>query len=70
MTPEQFDALAQMMRLRASPSREALRMVLCDGITQSAAAEQAGIPRPNVTRQVSSARRMIALARVLTAPPP
>lgn len=45
-------------------------MVLCDGLTQSAAAEQAGIPRPNVTRQVASARRMMALARVLTAPPP
>lgn len=41
-------------------------MVLCDGLTQSAAAAQAGIPRPNVTRQVTSARRIIQLAEQLT----
>lgn len=66
MTGQQFEALSQLMRLRASPSREALRMVLCDGLTQSAAAAQAGIPRPNVTRQVTSARRIIQLAEQLT----
>lgn len=61
MTSEQFDALAELMRLRQSPSREALRLVLVEGATHAAAAEQAGIPRPNVTRQVSSAKRAIAL---------
>lgn len=66
MTPEQFDALAQLMRLRKSPSREALRLVLVDGMSQSEAAAQAGILRTNVTRQVTSARRMLELARVLT----
>lgn len=66
MTPAQFDALAKLMRLRNSPSREALRMVLVDGISQSAAAFHVGIPRPNVTRQVSSAQRTIELARQLS----
>lgn len=69
MTPAQFDALAQLMRLRTSPSREALRMVLVDGITQSAAAHDAGIPASNVSRQVASARKVIALAERLAAPP-
>lgn len=66
MTPDQFDALARLMRLRASPSRWALRLVLVDGMSQSEAADQAGIPRSNVTRQVTSARRTLELARVLT----
>lgn len=61
MTNEQFDALAELMRLRQSPSREALRLVLVEGVTHAAAAGKADIPRPNVTRQVSSAKRVIAL---------
>lgn len=65
MTDDQFDALAQLMRLRDSPSREALRLVLVDGLTHSAAADRTGAPRPSVTRQVSSARRTIELARRL-----
>jgi predicted DNA-binding protein (UPF0251 family) len=72
MTPDQFTALAQLMRLRESPSREALRLVLVDGMSQYGAAQQAGIPSSNVTRQVASARRAIELARVVTqaaAPP-
>ena len=63
MTDHQFDALAQLMRLRDSASREALRLVLVEGLTHSAAAERTGAPRPSVTRQVGSARRTIALAR-------
>lgn len=61
MTNDQFDALAELMRLRQSPSREALRLVLVEGSTHAHAAEKAGIPRPNVTRQASSAKRAIAL---------
>lgn len=61
MTNEQFDALAELMRLRQSPSREALRLALVEGSTHALAAEKAGIPRSNVTRQVSSAKRVIAL---------
>jgi predicted DNA-binding protein (UPF0251 family) len=67
MTPEQFAALAQLMRLRQSPSRDALRLVLIDGMTHTAAAEQAGIPRQNVSRQVASAKRIINAARILSA---
>lgn len=61
MKNEQFEALAELMRLRQSPSRDALRLVLVEGSTHALAAEKAGIPRPNVTRQVGSAKRAIAL---------
>lgn len=66
MTREQFDALAQLMRLRQSASREALRLVLVDGLTHAAAAERAGSIRTDVTRLVSSAKRAIELARMVT----
>lgn len=66
MTPEQFEALAELMRLQQSASREALRLVLIDGLTHAAAAEQAGAIRTDVTRRVSSAKRTLELARVLT----
>mgnify|MGYP000173223323 CR=1 FL=1 len=70
MTPEQFEALAQLMRLRQSASREALRLVLVEGMTHAAAAERAGSIRTDVTQSVSSAKRAIELARVVTAPRP
>lgn len=65
MTPKQFDALAQLMRLRPSASREALRLVLVAGWTQQGAATSVGIPPSNVARQVASARRVIQAARVV-----
>ena len=70
MTPTQFEALARLMRLRESPSREALRLVLVDGISQSAAAHHVGLPPSNVSRQVASARRVLADASLATSPPP
>lgn len=67
MTPEQFSALAQLMRLRQSHSRDALRLVLIDGMTHAAAAELTGIPRQNISRQVASAKRAIEAAHILSA---
>ena len=43
-----------------------LRLVLVEGLTHAAAAEQAGCIRTDVTQLVTSARRAIELARVLT----
>ena len=53
------------MRLRQSASREALRLVLVESMTHAAAAERAGAIRTDVTRQVSSAKRAIELARTV-----
>ena len=64
VTAEQFDALAQLMRLRQSPCREALRLVLVDGLTHAAAAEQTGAIRTDVTRRVSSAKRAMRLVGI------
>lgn len=67
MRPDQFDALAQIMRLRRSPSHDALYMVLVRGYSHTLAAQQVGIPRQNVSRQVASAKRTIEAARILSA---
>lgn len=67
MTPEQFEALALLMKLRQSASRNALRLVLVDGMTHAAAASQAGAIRTDVTRQVGKAKKIIALAKLVHA---
>lgn len=65
MTDEQFNALAQLMRLRASASRDALRLVLVDGLSVPAAAQQAGVPHQAVYKLQASAQRAIEAARVV-----
>ena len=65
MTRDQFSALAQLMRLRESPSREALRLVLCDDKTPKEAEAITGTALANVYRQQASARRVIELASII-----
>lgn len=65
MTDEQFTALAQLMRLRASASHDALRLVLVDGLSVPAAAQQAGVPHQAVYRLQASAQRAIEAALVV-----
>ena len=65
VTDEQFTALAKLMRLRASGSREALRLVLVDGLSVPAAAQQAGVPHQAVYKLQASAQRAIEAARVV-----
>lgn len=65
MTSAQFEALAQLMRLRDSPSREALRLVLCDGKTPKEAEAITGTPWQNTYRQQASARKAIELSRIV-----
>lgn len=62
---QQFEAFAQLMRLRPSKSRQALKYVLVDGMTHTAAADQAGIPRSNVSRQVASANHALQLIKFI-----
>lgn len=65
MTSEQFDAMAQLMRLRKSASREALRLVLVGGLTHDGAANIAGAIRTDVTRQVGRAKKIVELAKTV-----
>ena len=70
MTPEQFDALAQLMRLSPdTPRGRALRAVLCGGVSVPAAAREEGIAHQPVYRAVESAKRTLALASAASAPP-
>lgn len=66
MTPEQFEALAQLMRLRQSASREALRLVLVDGVTHSAAADFTRSLGTDVKELVRTSMRVIELALITT----
>lgn len=65
MNAEQFEALAQLMRLRESPSREALRLVLCEGKSPKEAEAITGTAWQNTYRLKSSAEKSIALAKVV-----
>lgn len=66
MTPAQFAALAQLMRLRAdSAASEGLRLVLVEGLSHVDAAARSGATRQSITRLVGSARQAVADAQVL-----
>ena len=70
-TTTQFNALATLMRLSIeTPRGRALRAVLCDGVSVPAAAREEGIAHQPVYRAVESAKRTLALASAVSAPPP
>lgn len=64
MTGEQFESMAQLMRLRrAARTREALRMILVDGARVTDAARATGMSQPAVSNALARARRVADLAR-------
>jgi hypothetical protein len=65
MTADQFDALATLIRLQASASREAARLVLVDGATVTTAAVRTGLTRQGASQVVLRCREAIELARVV-----
>lgn len=65
MTAEQFDALAELLRLRAGPAQAAVRLVLVDGITVPDAARQAGVEYRAAFQAVQRARKGLKLARMV-----
>jgi len=62
MTPEQFTALAALAKMQDSPSREAARLVLCNGSSVTDAAASVGISQPGANQAVLRMRRALALA--------
>lgn len=62
MTADQFAALAELLRLRDGPAREAARLVLVDGVKQIDAAAATGISRASTGNAVSRVRRGMELA--------
>ena len=63
MTPAQFDALATLIGLRQSTSREAARLVLVDGLSVIDAAARAGITQQGANQAVLRCRRSMELAK-------
>ena len=63
MNPNQFAALAALMRLGTdTPRGRALWAVLCDGVPVASAARAEGITHQPVYRAVDSAKKTLALA--------
>lgn len=52
MTPAQFDVVAELLRSR-DPARAAARLVLIEGATTSAAAEECGVSSQSVSNAIA-----------------
>lgn len=63
MTNEQFSALAELLRLRGSPSQEAARLVLVEGLAPAEAARQAGTTPQSTSNTLAACRKGLALAQ-------
>ena len=64
MTSTQFDALAQLLRLRSdSTRRELARLVMVDGLSHAEAAARLGATPQDVYKAMLSARTGLDLAR-------
>jgi len=64
MTSTQFDAMAQLLRLRAGPQQAAARLVLVDGLAPADAARQAGISLSALGNTLRACKRGLTLARL------
>lgn len=70
MTPTQFNALAQLLRMQpASATREAARLVLVEGVTGAEAARRLGITPGAVSQALAGCRKGLELARVAVGQP-
>ena len=69
MTPEQFDALAELLRLRGGASQDAARLVLVEGLAPAEAARATGISAQAVGNALASCRRGQELAKLVAGSP-
>ncbi|MDR1853472.1 MAG: TrfB-related DNA-binding protein [Azoarcus sp.] len=68
LTADQFDALAELLRLRESSSREAARLVLVEGMSRADAQRATGMTGlQGVSNVLTRCRRGIELARRVVA---
>lgn len=66
MTDDQFEALATLMGLHLSPSRDAARLILVDGMTPVEAGKQTGITRQGAWQSAKKCKRMLTIAMIAT----
>ncbi len=62
MNAAQFEALAELLRMRGGASQEAARLVLVEGIAPAEAARRTGIKPQAVNNALNSCQRGIELA--------
>ncbi|WP_310628163.1 hypothetical protein [Limnohabitans sp.] len=62
MTQQQFDALTKLLRLRAGPTLDAVRLHLVDGMPVPDAARAADVDYQLALKAVYRAKRGLALA--------
>jgi len=65
MTPAQVNALVKLLRLRSSPTLDAVRLHMVDGLGQTEAARQAGADVRLVFKAVARAKAGLALAQIV-----
>lgn len=63
MTPDQFEALATLLRLKSGRQRDAARLVLVDGLVQADAARQTGVLPSALGNTLRACRKGLELAR-------
>ena len=68
MTPDQFVALAQLLRIRMGCAREAARLVLVHGHPVWQAAKMAGVSPNSASNAANRMRRGMKLARSAASP--
>lgn len=68
ITPEQFDALSDLLRLRTGPALVVVRLVMVDGLTVPDAARQTGMEYRAAHQAVKRAKRGLDLARRASSP--
>jgi DNA-directed RNA polymerase specialized sigma24 family protein len=68
MSPEQFAALAELLRLRDGQAQAVARMVLVDGLTVADASKSTGLGYTAAHQAVKRARRGLALAQLVAGP--
>ncbi|MCA0240197.1 MAG: transcriptional regulator KorA [Proteobacteria bacterium] len=64
MTAAQFEALADLLRLRAGPAQVAAHLVLVGGLTVAEASRQAGLSAQAASNAVQRARAGLRLVRI------
>ena len=63
MTPQQFQALAQLLKLRTGPAQALCHLVLVDGMAVPEATKAAGMTRQAAHQALKRARKGLELAK-------
>ena len=63
LTPDAFNALAELMRMLDGPAREAARLMLCEGLSAIEAGARAGCSRQSATNAAARCRAGLELAK-------